>query len=533
MDETVSAPGQVVGFVDVGTNAVRLLVVRINPNFTYTVISQEKEVIRLGEQEFKDNLLKPEAMERTIFVCGKFVNLAKTYGATNIIAVGTSAIREASNQSEFLENLFKRTGLNVHVISGKEEARLIYLGVASGIDIGEKKAIFVDLGGGSTEVAIGDQYKLYYTHSLMLGAIRLTSQFIGEGWNSPIPISTYKQMKTYVSNHVSKVKTVVKECGARRAYGSSGTIINLAEIANKIQKKNGNGNVGKLVLTRKNLKKLAITLCSLPLEERKELPGINPYRADIIVAGAAIIEALMEDFGLEEICVSHKELRDGLLVDYLSNFEGYRELQKAPTRRRSVLQLGRSFNFDEKHSETVSALALQLFDSAKEIGLHNLGENERELLLHAAMLHDIGDFISFNDHHIHSHYIISNAELYGFDQQEIAVMANIARFHRKKLPYKKALKTAGLDEKYNNTVVILSTFLRLAEKLDRSHASLVKKAEFSNLGKEKVQLTFYSDMDCSLEEWSIVQNRQAFNEAFNKHLDVHCIVLPSAQSEMA
>jgi exopolyphosphatase / guanosine-5'-triphosphate,3'-diphosphate pyrophosphatase len=529
MEATVNATGQVIAFVDLGTNAVRLLVVRINPNFTYTVISQEKEVIRLGEQEFRDNLLKPQAMERAIFVCGKFTALAKTYGATNIIAVGTSAIREARNQTEFLQTLFAKTGLNVHVISGKEEARLIYLGVSSGVDIGKEKAIFIDLGGGSTEIAIGDQYKSYYTQSLMMGAIRLTSQFIGEGWTGPISSNVYKQMKNHVSNHARKIKVIVQECGARRAWGSSGTIINLAEITNKMFKKNGNGNGCKIVLTRKNLKKLAILLCSLPLEERKKLPGINPYRADIIVAGAAILEALMEDFGLEETCISHKELRDGLLVDYLSNFEGYRELQKTPARNRSVLQLGRSFNFDEKHSETVSALSLQLFDSAKQIGLHSLGENERELLGYAATLHDIGDCISFTDHHLHSHYIISNApDLYGFSPQEVAVMANIARFHRKKLPYGKALKTTGLDEKPKSTIAILSTFLRLAEKLDRSHASLVRKAEFSKAGKDKVQLTFYSDIDCSLEEWSIVQNRHAFSEAFKRQLDVQCIVMPSA-----
>jgi exopolyphosphatase/guanosine-5'-triphosphate,3'-diphosphate pyrophosphatase len=290
-------------------------------------------------------------------------------------------------------------------------------------------------------------------------------------------------------------------------------------------KKPSNG--AALVLTRKNLKKLAATLCSLSLEERKKLPGINPERADIIVAGAAIMDAVMEDFGLEEICATHKELRDGLLIDYLSNFAGYRELQKSPVRNRSVLHLGRSFNFDEKHSETVSALSLQLFDSAKRIGLHNLDEKERNLLSYAAILHDIGDFISFNDHHLHSHYIISNAELYGFDQLEIALMANTARFHRKKLPSKKALKTTGLDEKSKNVVAILSTFLRLAEKLDRSHCSLIKKTEFTKTGRENVQLTFYSDTDCSLEEWSIAQNKQAFFEAFGKQLDVHCFVTPT------
>ena len=524
MEASIKAAGQVVGFVDIGTNSVRLLVVRINPNFSYTVISQEKEVVRLGEQEFKDNLLIPEAMDRAVFVCGKFANLAKTYGATNIIAVGTSAIREAKNQAEFLQRLFGETGLDVHVISGTEEARLIYLGVSNGIDIGDKKAIFIDLGGGSTEIAIGDQYECFYVHSLRLGAIRLTTQFIGEGWTGHIPFSVYKQMKKYVCTQIVIVKAEIKDCGARIAWGSSGTIINLAEIASKTFKKASNG--GGLVLTRKNLKKMAPILCAMPLHDRRKIPGINPERADIIVAGAAIIEALMEEFGLEEINISHKELRDGMLVDYLSNFQSFRELQKTPLRNRSVIHLGRSCNFDEKHSQTVALLALQLFDSAKQIGLHNLGEDERELLRHAATLHDVGDFLSFNDHHLHSHYIISNAELLGFDKNEIEIMANIARFHRKKLPSKKALKATEMGEKSEDVVAALSTFLRFAEKLDRSHCGLVRKAEFSKTKKDLFMLTFYSSTDCSLEEWSIIQNREAFFEAFGKQLGVHCVVTP-------
>jgi len=526
MESTVKTAGHIVGFVDIGTNAIRLLVVRINPNFSYNIISQEKEVVRLGENEFKDNVLKPQAMERAIFVCGKFANLAKTYGASEIIAVGTSAIREAENQCEFLDNLHNETGLNVKVISGQEEARLICKGVASGIDIGEEKAIFIDLGGGSVEIAIGDQHECFSVDSLKLGAIRLTTKFIGEGWTGPVETSVYKQIKQYADKRILPLKGKVREFGARRAWGSSGTIINLSEIANKLFKKNGNER--RLTISRKNLKKTASILCSLPLEERKKLPAINPDRADIIIAGAATIEVIMQEFGIEEICVSHRELRDGLLVDYLSNFEGFRELQKEPVRNRSVLHLGRSCSFDENHSETVTSLAIQLFESAKKIGLHTLGENEKELLKYAATLHDVGDFISFNNHHLHSHYIISKAELFGFDKREIQIIANIARFHRKKRPSKKALKTIGLDEKAKRIISILSTFLRLAEKLDRSHSCLVKKAEFSDMNKDEVLLLFYSDTDCSLEQWSIIQNRQAFYETFGKKLDAQCIVAPEA-----
>ena len=531
METALRMEGEVVAFIDIGTNSVRLLVVRINPNFSYTIISQEKEVVRLGEQEFKDNSLKPQAMERTILVCKRFAELANTYGATKMIAAGTSAIREAQNQEEFLQKLTNEVGFTVHVISGIEEARLIYLGVSGALDIGDKKAIFIDLGGGSTEIVIGDCHKTYYITSLQLGAIRLTTKFIGEGWLGPVPDSVFRQIKKYVSENTRITKAKAQECGARIAFGSSGTIINLSEIANKMFKKNDNGKPP--CLTRKNLKKLTPILCSLSLEERKNLPGINPYRTDLIVAGAAIVETLMEEFGLEEIMISQRGLLDGLLADYLSHFEGFQKLQKAPVRNRSVLHLGRSCSFDEKHSDTVANLALQLFDSAKQIELHSFGDYERDLLRHAATLHDVGDFLSFTDHHLHSHYIINNSELTGFDSKEKTIIANIARFHRKKLPSKKNLKPTDLDEKSKNIVTVLSTFLRFAEKLDRSHCGLVKKTEFSKVGKDQVLLSFYAESDCSLEEWSILQNKQAFYASFEKELNVRCVVTEPAQLQQA
>lgn len=524
MEEQLTKTDKVVGFVDVGTNAIRLLVVRINPNLSYTVISQEKEVVRLGENEFKDNLLKPDAMDRAILVCKKFVELAETYGANKIIAVGTSAIREAHNREKFLQRILSETGLDLHVISGLEEARLIYCGLLSGVDIGEENAIFIDLGGGSTEFAIGNQSEILYLESTKLGAIRLTSQFIGEGWTGRIRYKQYKSIKKEVSSTINRAASQVKAFSVKLAFGSSGTIINLAEIGSRMFKKTNSGAKSQ-VLSRKTLKKTAQILCALTLAERKKIPGINPERADILVAGAAAIDAIMEEFGLEEINVSHRELRDGLLVDYLSTFEDFREFQKTPIRKRSVLQLSRSCNYDEKHSETVASIATQLFDSAKAAGLHSLHEEEKELLKYAATMHDIGDFLSFNDHHLHAHYIISNASLLGFDQREITIMANVAKFHRKKYPTKKSLKATRLDENSKTIVMMLAVFLRLAEKLDRSHCAIIKKVEFVNVDKDRVLLSLFSDSDCSMEEWSVVQNGSAFYGAFGKKLDAHCINL--------
>jgi exopolyphosphatase / guanosine-5'-triphosphate,3'-diphosphate pyrophosphatase len=518
--EEVIETGKIVGFVDIGTNAIRLLVVRINPNLSYVTVSKEKEVVRLGENEFKDNLLKPDAMDRVILACKKFVELAKSYNVSEIIAVGTSAIREAHNRESFLHRILSETGLNVHIISGLEEARLVYCGISSEVDLGEENAVFIDLGGGSTEIAIGNQNDILYLESLKLGAIRLTSEFMGEGWTGRIRYKLYKQMRDEACGSIIRVSSKVKAIGVKRAFGCSGTIINLADVGSRLFKKTD--NKPSSILTRKNLKKTAQILCALTLEERKKIPGINPERADILAAGAAIIEAMMEEFGLEEIHVSHKELRDGMLVDYLSTFEGFREFQKTPIRKRSVLGLSRSCNYDEKHSETVAMLATQLFDSAKAVGLHNLGKEERELLKYAAIMHDVGDFLSFNDHHLHAHYVISNAGMLGFDQKEIAIMANIAKYHRKKYPTKKSLKSTHLDEHSKGVIVILAVFVRLAEKLDRSHSGIIKKAEFLSIEKDRALLALFSDSDCTMEAWSVEKNGPAFYGAFGKRLRVHC-----------
>lgn len=529
MEKALKARDQIVGFIDIGTNSVRLLVVRINPNSSYTVISQEKEVVRLGEQEFKDNILKPYAMERTLWVCRKFADLARTYGAATIVAVGTAAIREALNKTEFLQQLAAQGGISVHVISGKEEARLTYLGVSSGVDIGYENAIFIDLGGGSTEIGIGNQFKCVYLDSLALGAVRLTTQSVGEGWTGTIHKKVYERMKRHVIIELRKTTDNVKQFKAKLAYGSSGTIINLAEITNRMFKNGENSK--NLLLLRRSLKKMIPILCDSSLEERRKIPGLNHDRADIIVAGAVIIETIMNEFELEELHVSQRGLRDGLLIDYLSQQKNFKDFQTTPMRNRSVFQLGRSCNFDERHAEVVASLATQLFDSAYQAKLHDLGDDCRELLRYAALLHDVGDFLSFNDHHLHSHYIISNTELLGFDQREITMMANLARFHRKKIPSKKTLKSVDLDEKSKKTVMILSAFLRLAEKLDRGHCGLVKKAEFTKVDKNRVVLSLFSYDECSLEEWSVIQNASAFNVAFGKRIEVRCEKLPDTELE--
>jgi exopolyphosphatase/guanosine-5'-triphosphate,3'-diphosphate pyrophosphatase len=510
---------QILAFIDIGTNSIRLILVRLNPNHSYTVLRQEKEVVRLGENEFKSNYLQQEAMERAVLVCKKFVELAKSFGAGEIIAVATSAAREAKNQAEFLEQLKKNAKLEVRVIPGKEEARLIYLGVSSGVHIGKRKAVFIDIGGGSTEIAIGDQFQHYYVDSFELGAIRLTTMFIQDGGTGYVPQDIYARMKLFIKNRILKTAQFMKSARMECAFGSSGTITNLAEIAVNMHERDDAGR--KLVLSYKDLRKVVSTLCMLSLDERKKVEGINPERADIIIGGAAILETIMEEFGLEEIRVSDRGIVHGMLMDYLSRCEGFPQFQEMSVREMSVLQLGRSCNINERHANAVISLALQLFDSSRKIGLHDLGDRERELLKYSAFLHDIGGFISFKSHHLHSHYIIGNTELLGFDQVEINIMANLARFHRKKLPKRKDMALAGLDERSANIVIVLSVLLRLAEKLDRSHTCLVKKAEFTGKDGTKVELTIWHEGSCELEVWGVESNVKAFEKIFGRKLNLN------------
>lgn len=514
-----AAVEKVVAFIDLGTNSIRSLIVRLNPNHSYTVLTKQKEMVRLGEGEFKHDILLPEAMERAVLVSKKFVELARGFGAGEIYAVATSATREARNRDVFLRRLKEEAGLNVHVISGTEEARLIYLGVSSGIDIGSQKTFFVDIGGGSTEFIVGDQHEYTFLRSLKLGAIRLSNRFFGPEETGPVSEERYREIRDYVRNAI--ILPVQRACGEGvvLAYGSSGTVQNLADIVSQLDRK-GERRSPPSAITHEELKAVIAKLCAVPLEERKKIPGINPDRADIIVAGAAILDAFMGELGIAEMRVSDRSLRDGLLVDYLSKTPGFPYKEKMSVRTRSVHMLGRACRIDIPHAEHVARLAFNLFDSGRDIGLHDLGGWERELLEYAAYLHDIGQFISFSGHHLHSKYIIENAELLGFNEEEVMLLAHVTRYHRKRTPRKRDEEFNALDAGSQQIILVLSTFLRLAEHLDRSHAGLVTAVRFSGMDSEKVRLEVTSRVDCSLEAWALQSDVRAFEKAFSRTLEV-------------
>jgi exopolyphosphatase/guanosine-5'-triphosphate,3'-diphosphate pyrophosphatase len=515
-NEKLGPNGRVVSFIDIGTNSVRLLVVRLNPNHSYNILTQQKQQVRLGEGEFEEDEILPEAIERLVMVCKKLTALAGTFNTDEFVAVATSAMREATNQYAILHRLRLESQLDVRVISGQEEARLIYLGVSSGIPLGDRQALFIDIGGGSTEIAIGGERNYHYLESFKLGAIRLSNLYLSGNVTGPVSQDQYKKVQHHVKDTIIHSIQKIRKQKPDLGIGSSGTIINLAEIAHKTLHQNGNS--GESVLLYKDLCKVIDRLCSLPLDERKKIPGMNPDRADIIIPGAAILDLFMKELSLDSITVTGRGLQDGLLVDYLSRIDAFPLLGELSPRQRSVLQLGRSCGINEVHARTVTSLVLELFDSAKEQKLHAFGEWERSLLEYATFLHDIGSFISYTNHHAHSYYIIKNSELLGFDEKEITFMANIARFHRKKTPRKKDPEILDLDSRERVALKILSTFIRLGESLDRSHTALIQHVRFSHIDKESAHLEVVARGDCQLEIWGVEAERRAFEKIFGKKL---------------
>ncbi len=492
--------GTVSAFMDLGTNSIRLLVVRINDNGSYTVLRKEKAFARLGEGAFQEGRLQEEAMDRALVIACRFRDLALSYGADEVSAVATSATRDAENRSEFLARLAEG-GLDVRVVSGKEEARLIYLGVAGGALIEEKEVFFVDIGGGSTEIIVGDQESYDYLDSLKVGAIRLSNLFFRPEEEGPVPEGRYALMTQYVRN--AGLRTIQRLEGRRfnRTIGSSGTLVNLTEIASRL--------TGSPQLSLADLKVLRARLCSLDLRERRLLPGMNPERADIIIAGAAIVETLMEALSLPPLEASPRGLQDGLLLDHLHRTRP-EMVRGLSVRERSVLQLCRACSFDEPHARHVQFLALSLFDGTRDLGLHPFGEAERDLLGHVALMHDLGLFLSFSNHHAHTAYIIENAELLGFDERELASMATAAFFHRKKGPGRKHPLFARLDKAARRTVRVLSLFLRLAESLDRSHSKAVTSIELRKERGKSLLLRLRTRRECDLEILQLDGHRDDF-----------------------
>lgn len=506
--EQIPGKGRTVAILDLGSNSLRMMVVRIGENRVTSVLNQVKQMVRLGEGAFEEHRLQPEPMRRTIAALRGFAGMCRSYSVDEIVALATAAVRDAANGQEFMDEIRRETGIDFTVISGREEARLICRGVSVALEPFSGKRMFIDIGGGSTELSVARGNDILELESLKLGAVRLAGLFPCAGQVSSM---RYAEMQKYVRDHAVLPLQRMEAQAPGELVGSSGTIQSLAEMAVAMARESGRktGDTAE-VLSYGGLRRVVKALCERDENERMSLPGMNPRRTGILIPGAAILQTVMEELDFDSVRVSGRGLRDGALADYLERL--FPEKGRLSVRDESVLRLARLCRFEEAHSRHVAGLAVMLFDSARELGLYRGPARMRELLHYAGLLHDIGIFISFTKHNVHSHYLIQNSEMLGFTQKEVSFLAALAFFHR----YGYSRKDKGvvtLTDDWQEHARYLSLFLSLAEGMDKSHRQAAVSAAFVRQEKGLV-LAVRTSAPCPVEQERLKRCFKALEKCF-------------------
>jgi exopolyphosphatase / guanosine-5'-triphosphate,3'-diphosphate pyrophosphatase len=452
--------------IDIGTNSIHMIVVQVRPDLSFEVIDREKDMVRLGAGGLDGRSLTPTAIAAGIQTMAKFRRLADSHKVDEIVAAATSATREADNGGDFIAEVDRQTGIRIRVISGTEEARLIHLAAGYGVDVGGSTAVVIDIGGGSVEVTLGTATQLTLGKSFKVGVIRLTEKYVT---SDPL---TNRDERRLVKHLNREMGTYLDQVAARRfdrVIGTSGTILSLGAVA-AAERGDAVEDLRNLRVTAKDLHRLRKRLVAADIEKRLAIPGLDPRRADLSVAGSVLLDTILRRLGAEDLTLCDLALREGLVLDYIHrNSARIRKVERYPdVRRRSVVELGERCGYWSEHAQQVARLALSIFDQTRSV--HGLSDREREWLEYGALLHDIGVHISYERHHRHSYYLIKNGDLRGFDPQEIEVMALIARYHRQGTPKKSHEGYGDLPGSLRRTVRALSAMVRLAEGLDRSHA---------------------------------------------------------------
>ena len=501
----------VVAAIDVGTNSFHLVVARVDEDNRFEVIEREREMVRLGSGSGDLKLLEPEAIDRGIAALTRLGRIAKVSGA-RLRAVATSAVREADNADEFLRRAWDEAGIRVDVVSGVEEARLIHLGVLQALPVFEQRTLGIDIGGGSTEIVVGQRGELLAAKSHKLGAIRMTRRFFKTDRLHPGAVDAARR---HIRGSLVPIAREVEVLGFDVAVGTSGTI---GSVAAMVQAARGedpprtfNGWECSTAEVRKVVKKL---VKADTVERRLEIPGLDPRRADIILGGALVLEQALVTFGVETLVISDYALREGALLDTLERTRGGTLADLRDLRRRSVTHLAELMDDDPAHSAKVAELSCDLFDALEpRLGLSRA---DRELLDAGALLANVGLFVSHSKHHKHSYYVIRNSDrLPGFTDREIEVIALLARYHRKGSPTVKHLEYAQLDDHDRHRVRAMSAILRIAIGLDRSYSGLVRSVrvhEEDDVDGVAIELCNRPGADLSLELHAADERRGLLEE---------------------
>ena len=497
-----------VAAIDVGTNSTHLLVASVDVALgTFSIELAEKSTTRLGEKDPDTGELTPEAMERGLASLRRFKELAISHQVEQIVIAATSAVREAPNGRDFLQTVQDQIGLDVDLVSGPEEARLIYLGVLSGMPFGDRPHLVLDIGGGSTELILADGRDARALTSTRVGAVRLQRDFVKD---DPIPPNRRSFLQAFIQGSlepaVDKVHRRIKPGEKPVLVATSGTAMAIGALAATEDDRPPLKLHGYKV-SKQRLDRVVERLVVMTPEQRRDLAPINDRRAEIIVPGALILQTTMQMLGVGELVLSERALREGLIVDWMLR-HGLLEDRfsfQSSIRQRTVMHQAQRFAVNRARAERVATHALSLYDSTRG-RLHQDDGSGRDLLWAASLLHACGQHINLSAYHKHSWYLIRHGELLGYSESEHLMIAAIARYHRRSLPKKRHEAWQALQTRQNRrTVSEMALLLRLAAALDRRPDPVVETLEVeitdSSIILELVPERLNQNL--SLEQWSL------------------------------
>lgn len=492
-----------IGAIDIGSNSIRFVAAKFTSPETFVLLDSHRAPVRLGRSSFRDGRLAQDAMESAVTALAGYRKKIDDLALDAYRAVATSAVRFSANRDDFVRLAEKRSRINVEVITGWEEAYLTYAAVRRVVPLGDRKWVLVNLGGGSVEVSIANESRMLWNETHNIGAVRIIQSLLDNGCEPP---DYFSMLREYVDALAMPERSCFSSC--RGIIATGGNIEVLASLAGSSREGNG-----VTVLETAILRALANRLGRYTCENRSKKFGLKLDRADVILPAAMVYERIASLVGAKKIIVPGVGTKEGILYDMIDRISSSAYYDKSSEAQllSAATSLGHHYGFDQPHAQTVSSLALSLFEQFAD--LHKLGERERRLLAVAAVLHDVGNFVSYNGHHRHSLYLISNSELPGMSENDMLVAANIARYHRKSEPSGSHEAFASLTGRDQARVIPLAAILRLADALDRDHMQAVRSVRVS-LGENRIVLLLETSGKLHLDIWAFRRKKKMFVDLY-------------------
>ena len=499
--------------LDLGSNSFHLVVAEVHPDGTFTPTVREKEMLRLGEVVATSGEITERAADTAVAAVRRMRKLAEAAGATELHARATSALRTAANGDDIVDRIERESGVEVDVIDGLEEARLIFTAVRSAVVLEPAPAVCFDLGGGSLEIGVGDAAGLALAASERIGVGRLTATFVH---SDPLVREERRAMRDHVAATLRPVAEATSALAPRLAVLSSGTFESIATMVAIARDGQAPAALNQFTFSAEEFLPLYRLITRGSRAERRAIPGMDAKRVDLIAAGAVVLRTIIDEFGCDAFTVSDWALREGIVLDAIARHdpEDWSDDPYA-IRRSSVLGLARRCSWPESHSRHVAGLALQLFDGLRE--QHGLAEPDRELLEYAALLHDIGEHVAHEGHEKHAAYLVAHGGLRGFDQDELAMLIALVRWHRRG-EVRADPKHAPLDDRALDRCRTLTAILRVADGLDRSRHQAVGGLSVS-VAPSLALIRLSADADAELEVWGARRKRTLLEERLGREVE--------------